>query len=350
MVGVKKNMLEVLGKHKPDHVPFWFMRQAGRYLPEYRELRKQAGGFLDMVYNPDLAAEVTLQPIRRFGMDGAILFSDILVIPQALGQKLEFLEGEGPKLEPIRDGAGAAKLNFKNFDAVLAPVYETVKKVRSGLVAEGAASTTMIGFAGAPWTVACYMVEGGSSRDFHEIKLMAYRNPEVLDAMMDLLVEATAAYLIRQIQAGAEVVQIFDSWAGALDSQLFRKWVCRPTRKIIDLIRDPYPRVPIIGFPRGAGVNYITYLQDTGVDAVSLDPQIDPKWAARILQTSVPVQGNLDPACLLAGGDALVMGVEKIVKDFSGGPFVFNLGHGIHKDTPVEHVELMVKTLRSLSI
>ncbi|MCB1592764.1 MAG: uroporphyrinogen decarboxylase [Alphaproteobacteria bacterium] len=348
MTGIKKNMLEALRKHEPDHVPFWFMRQAGRYLPEYRELREKAGSFLSLVYNPDFAAEVTLQPIRRFGMDGAILFSDILVVPQALGQRLEFVEGEGPKLEPIRDGAGAAKLGFKNFENTLSPVYETVKKVRAGLIGEGFGSTTMIGFAGAPWTVACYMVEGGSSRDFHEIKMMAFREPDVLEAVVDVLVEATAAYLIQQIRAGAEVIQIFDSWAGVLDSHQFRKWVCRPTRKIVDLVRDAYPHVPIIGFPRASGVNYITYLQDTGVDALSLDTQIDPKWAARILQSSVPVQGNLDPVYLLAGGDALVMAVEQVVRDFSGGPFVFNLGHGIHKDTPVEHVELMVKTIREM--
>lgn len=350
MAGIKKNMLEALRKHETDHVPFWFMRQAGRYLPEYRALREKAGSFLSLVYNPDMACEVTLQPIRRFGMDGAILFSDILVVPQALGQGLSFVEGEGPKLDPIRDIAGAAKLNFKNFDGVLSPVYETVKKVRSGLEAEGFGGATMIGFAGAPWTVACYMVEGGSSRDFHEIKLLAYRNPEVLEAIMDILVEGTAAYLIQQIRAGAEVIQIFDSWAGVLDSHQFRKWVSVPTKKIVDLIRDPYPHVPIIGFPRGAGVNMIAYLQDTGVDAVSLDSQTDPKWAARIIQSAVPVQGNLDPVYLLAGGDALVMAVEKIVSDFSGGPFIFNLGHGIHKDTPVEHVELLVNTLKGMKV
>ncbi|MBK9586094.1 MAG: uroporphyrinogen decarboxylase [Alphaproteobacteria bacterium] len=348
MRGIKKNMLEALRKHKPDHVPVWLMRQAGRYLPEYREVRARAGSFLDLVYDPDLAAEVTLQPIRRFGMDGAILFSDILVIPQALGQKLEFVEGEGPKLEPLRSGSDIAKLNFSVFDQTLSPVYETVKKVCSGLEAEGFTGTTMIGFAGAPWTVACYMVEGGSSRDFLEIKKLAYQHPELLEKLMDLLVEGTAAYLIRQVKAGAEVLQIFDSWAGIVDAQQFKKWVSVPTRKIVDLVREAYPQVPIIGFPRGAGVNYISYLQDTGVNALSLDPQIETKWAVRVLQSSVPVQGNLDPVCLMAGGDALILAVEKIVHDFAGGPFVFNLGHGIHKDTPVENVELLVNTLREM--
>ncbi|MCB1681125.1 MAG: uroporphyrinogen decarboxylase [Alphaproteobacteria bacterium] len=350
MQGIKKNMLEALRKHTPDHIPVWLMRQAGRYLPEYREIREKAGSFLSLVYNPDLAAEVTLQPIRRFGMDGAILFSDILVVPQALGQKLEFIEGEGPKLEPIRDVGGVVDLNFAAFDQTLSPVYETLKKVRSGLEGEGFTGTTTIGFAGAPWTVACYMVEGGSSRDFLEIKKMAYQNPELLERLMDILVEATAAYLVKQIKSGAEVVQLFDSWAGAVDAQHFKKWVSLPTRKIVDLVHEAYPNVPIIGFPRGSGVNYISYLQDTGVDAISMDSQVDTKWAVRVLQSSVPVQGNLDPVCLMAGGDAMILAVEKIVHDFSGGPFVFNLGHGIHKDTPVENVQMLVNTLREMRL
>ncbi len=348
MVSQKKNLLEVLKGYEPDHVPFWFMRQAGRYLPEYRKLRAEAGGFLDMVYNPEFAAEVTLQPIRRFGMDGAIIFSDILVTPQAMGQKLEFVQGEGPKLEPIREASQISKLNFSKFDETLSPIYETIARVKSGLQEEGFGGTTTLGFAGAPWTVACYMVEGGSSKDFLHVKTMAYRDEKMFSELIDMLVECTASYLINQIKAGAEAVQIFDSWASAVDASQFRKWVISPTRKIVDLVRDVYPDVPIIGFPRAVGHNYLAYIQDTGVSAVSMDQQLDTKWAARTLQSMVPVQGNLDPVALLAGGDALVMAIEKIITDFSDGPFIFNLGHGINKETPVEHVELAVKTIRDL--
>tara|TARA_R110001592_G_scaffold3525_12_gene19906 strand:- start:7454 stop:8506 length:1053 start_codon:yes stop_codon:yes gene_type:complete len=342
----KKNFLEVLKGHKPDHIPFWFMRQAGRYLPEYRELRAQAGGFLNMAYNPKTASEITMQPIRRFNMDAAIIFSDILVIPHALGQQLDFVQGEGPKLNPLRSASDFSTLNFSKFQQVLAPVHEAISNTRASLQSEGYNGTALIGFCGAPWTVACYMVEGGSSKDFLNIKKLGYQDERALNGLMEILVESSAQYLIDQINAGAEAVQIFDSWAGILDAQAFRKWVIQPTRQIVDLVRNVHPDVPIIGFPRCAGQNYLSYIQDTGVSAVGIDPSVDTKWAARALQTLVPVQGNLDPICLLAGGDSLVMAVEKIIGDMKGGNFIFNLGHGINKDTPVEHVEQLVALIR----
>ncbi len=350
MVHVKKNFLESLQGHRPDHIPFWFMRQAGRYLPEYRELRAKAGSFLNMAYNSDFAAEVTLQPIRRYGMDAAIIFSDILVIPHALGQDLDFVAGEGPKLDAIKDVSGLSRLNYSKFEQTLNPVYEALQKTKAGLQSEGHHGTALIGFCGAPWTVACYMVEGGGSKDYIDVKRFMYSDPNGFSELIDLLVEASAAYLIKQIEAGAEAVQIFDSWAGALDSSSFKKWVIEPTCKIVELVRDSYPNVPIIGFPRCAGSNYMNYVRDTGVTAVGLDTSVDTRWAARSLQTMVPVQGNLDPICLLTGGDALIMAAEKIIGDLKGGNFVFNLGHGINKDTPPEHVEQLVNFIRDYKL
>lgn len=346
MTHQKKNFLEVLKGHKPDHIPFWFMRQAGRYLPEYRELRAKAGGFLDMAYNPDFACEVTMQPIRRFGMDAAIIFSDILVIPHSLGQHLEFVQGEGPKLNPLRSAEDFSSLNFSKFQSTLTPVYEALSKTKTALQNEGFGGTALIGFCGAPWTVACYMVEGGGSKDFMNVKKLAYQDEAALQGLMEILVESSAQYLIEQINAGAETVQIFDSWAGALDAQSFRKWVIRPTKQIVDLVKSVHPTVPIIGFPRCAGNNYLSYIQDTGVTAVGIDPSVDTKWAARTLQPLVPVQGNLDPISLLAGGDQMIMAVEKIIGDLKDGQFVFNLGHGINKETPIEHVETLIQTIR----
>ena len=342
----KKNFLEVLKGHKPDHIPFWFMRQAGRYLPEYMELRAKAGGFLDMAYNSDMASEITMQPIRRFGMDAAIIFSDILVIPHSLGQHLEFVQGEGPKLNPLRSASDFSSLNFSKFQSTLTPVYEALSKTRTALQNEGFGGTALIGFCGAPWTVACYMVEGGGSKDFMNVKKLAYQDEAALQGLMEILVESSAQYLIEQINAGAETVQIFDSWAGALDAQSFRKWVIRPTKQIVDLVKSVHPTVPIIGFPRCAGNNYLAYVQDTGVTAVGIDPSVDTKWAARTLQPLVPVQGNLDPISLLAGGDQMIMAVEKIIGDLKDGQFVFNLGHGINKETPIEHVETLIQTIR----
>ena len=343
-----KPFLRVLnGEVIDNYIPFWFMRQAGRYLPEYRKLRAEAGSFLDMAYNPQYAAEVTMQPIRRFGMDAAIIFSDILVIPHALGQHLEFVQGEGPKLNPVRCGYDFAKLNFDRFDEILHPVYDALSSVSIALQTEGFDKTALIGFCGAPWTVACYMVEGGGSKDFINTKKLSFEDPDDFQALIDLLVEASAKYLCHKVNAGAEALQIFDSWAGALDANSFDRWCIQPTKEIVKRVRKEHPDVPIIGFPRGAGNHYLDYVKETGVTAVGIDQSISTKWARDYLQSEMPVQGNLDPGCFLAGGNQMVEAAEKIMKDLSGGPFVFNLGHGINKETPIENVELLVETIRN---
>lgn len=338
-----KPFLDALSGAVFERPPFWFMRQAGRYLPEYRELRSAKGGFLEMAFDPKSACEITLQPLRRFGMDGAILFSDILTVPMALGQSLEFAAGEGPKLGKLDVG----RLNYAAFSK-LDPVYEAVGNIKTALKVEGFDRTALIGFAGAPWTVATYMVEGGSSKDFLKTRLMMYQRPDEFTALMNVLIEATATYLINQINAGAEAVQIFDSWAGALDAQSFKRWCIQPTREIVEMVREAHPHVPIIGFPKGAGYNYLAYAQGTGVSALGLDQQVPVDWAAQVLQPLCPVQGNLDPALLMAGGDAMRNAVEQILSALSNGPFIFNLGHGIHKDTPVEHVEQLVKFIKAI--
>lgn len=343
---MNKIFLKTLAGEKTKRIPFWFMRQAGRYLPEYRELRAQKGGFLAMAMDPVSACEITMQPIRRFGMDAAIIFSDILTIPMALGMNLRFETGEGPKLDALENLQEILRLNFSAFDK-LDPVYEALRQTRVALKNEGFEYTALIGFAGAPWTVATYMIEGGSSRDFIKTKLMAYRDPEGFSALMDLLVEATARYLIDQVNAGAEALQIFDSWAGALDAQGFERWSITPTQKIIQRIRTVHPNIPIIGFPKGAGHNYLSYAQKTGVTAIGLDPQIPTHWAAQNLQTFLPVQGNLDPLCLLAGGEGLKSAAQKILDDLGNQPFIFNLGHGIHKDTPIAHVETLIEMIKN---
>ncbi len=336
----EKILIDVLKGKKVDRVPFWFMRQAGRYLPEYRDLRAKKGGFLDMAMDPVSACEITMQPIRRFGMDGAIIFSDILVVPMALGQDLRFEAGEGPKL-------GELNIDALAFDEdVLQPVYDALRETRSALAREGFKDTSLIGFAGAPWTVATYMVEGGGSKDFAKVKAMAYGQPEIFARLIDKLVEATSAYLIAQVDAGAEVLQIFDSWAGALDPHGFQHQVIEPTKRIVNAVKAEHPDVPIIGFPRGGSVHCRAYALQTGVDAIALDSIMCPFWARDNLQNLMPVQGCLDPIRLLAGGIGLEKAARKILRDFSGGPHVFNLGHGIHKETPVEHVEQLVRILR----
>jgi len=342
----QKKFLAALGGKTHRTPPFWLMRQAGRYLPEYRELRAKAGGFLDLVYNPDFATEVTMQPLRRYGMDAAILFADILIVPHGLHRSLTFAEGEGPQLEPLRAGDKLPFFSPAAFDERAAPVYESVRQIRAQLMHEGFTDTALIGFAGAPWTVATYMVEGGSSRDFVNVKRWAYSDPESFSQLIDLITQATIYYLLMQVRAGAEALQLFDSWAGVLDEQMFRRWVIGPTREIVDTLRSECPDVPVIGFPRGAGRLYQEYVQNTGVTALGLDPQVPAKWAASVLQPTVSVQGNLDPICLLAGGDALLMATENILMNLSGGPFVFNLGHGVHKDTPPEHVAQLAKLLK----
>lgn len=343
---MQKPILQVLNGKVGDKVPFWFMRQAGRYLPEYRELRKEKSGFLNTVYDPKAACEVTLQPIRRFGMDAAILFSDILVIPQALGQHLEFVQGEGPKLHSVENANDLKKLNDKNLHEILGPVYETVANVRKGLVQENFETVALIGFAGSPWTVATYMIEGGSSRDFLKTKIMAYQNPELFQNLIDKVVSATSEYLIKQIEAGAEVIQLFDSWCEILDEEQFERWVIAPTKTIVEKIHVKHPNIPVIGFPKGAGVKSAYYANKTGIQAIGVDAQTPVSWVAKNLQNALPVQGNLDPLSLFAGGEQLERSVDNILQTLSKGPFIFNLGHGIHKDTPIKHVELVVKKIK----
>ena len=337
-----KPFLQTLKGNRQAVPPIWLMRQAGRYLPEYRKVRAEVGGFLDLCFDPDRACEVTLQPIRRYSFDAAILFSDILVIPLGIGQKVWFVEGEGPKLEALNGPEDLAGLKPETAVERLAPVMETVAKLSASLPRE----TALIGFAGAPWTVATYMIEGGSSRDFAKTKLWAYRNPESFRTLMEILVEATAAYLIAQVKAGAEAIQIFDSWAGALATGGFEDWVIAPNRALVEKVRASVPHVPIIGFPRGAGVLYREFQDRTGVDAVSIDQGLPVTWARDNLQPHGTVQGNLDPFALLAGGDVLDREVDRILDDLSGGPFVFNLGHGIIKETPPDHVTRLVERVR----
>lgn len=340
-----KPLLRALAGEGMTPPPCWFMRQAGRYLPEYRALREKAGGFLEMVFDPPVAAEITLQPIRRFGLDAAILFADILVIPYALGQTVAFVEGEGPRLPPLDPREGLGGLSMAQLHARLAPIYETMARVRAGLPP----ACTAIGFAGAPWTVACYMVEGAGSRDFAGAKQMAFAHPEAFGALIDLIVDATAEYLVEQIRAGAEAVQLFDSWAGALPESAFAAWVTRPTRAIVKRVKSRAPGVPVIGFPRGAGLLYRDYVAAAGVDAVGLDPGV-PVSAAGDLQGRMPVQGNLDPIWLLAGGQPMIAEAQRILAALAGGPFVFNLGHGILPATKPETVAALVDCVRGFKV
>ena len=320
--------------------PVWFMRQAGRYLPEYRALRAEKGGFLDLVYDSASACEVTLQPIERFGFDGAILFSDILIVPHAMGQTLEFLAGEGPRLSPPLVEATLSDLrpDLSRYD----PVYETVRLCRQALDPE----VTMLGFAGSPWTVATYMIAGEGSRDQHEARAMAYRDPDAVDDIVRVIADQTVCYLRGQIDAGAEAVQLFDSWAGSLAPDEFDRWVIEPNAAIVAALKDTHPDIPVIGFPKGAGEKLPRYAERTGVDAVGLDETIDPAWADAVLPKGLPVQGNLDPLLLLAGSDALEPRIAAILDAFAGRPHVFNLGHGIDRRTPIAHVERALAALR----
>jgi uroporphyrinogen decarboxylase len=334
-------LLETLKGRRQARVPLWLMRQAGRYLPEYRALRERAGGFLAMAYDPALASEITLQPIRRFGFDGAILFSDILVIPHAMGQELWFETGEGPRLAPpLADGAWAALVAMP---ARLSPIYQTVRLTRAALP-DG---VTMIGFAGSPWTVATYMVAGQGSKDQHEARALAYRDPNCFAALIGAIEEATVAYLIGQIDAGVEAVQLFDSWAGSLAPDQFEQWVIAPTARIAGRLHEARPGIPVIGFPKGAGAKLTAYARETGIDALGVDETVDPLWAAQALPPGLPVQGNLDPVLLLAGGDALDRRTRAILEAFAGRPHVFNLGHGIGQFTPIGHVEKLIATVRA---
>ena len=333
-------LLAVLRGERRDPPPVWLMRQAGRYLPEYRALRAQKGGFLELAYDSESAAEITLQPIRRFGFDGAILFSDILVIPHALGQDLRFEAGEGPRLSPTL--VDHALDSLVAVPGRLDPIYGTIRKVRESLPAQ----TTFLGFAGSPWTVATYMVAGQGSKEQAETRRMAYRDPQAFGAIIAALVDATADYLSKQIEAGVDAVQLFDSWSGSLAPREFERWVIAPTVELVKRLHARHPQVPVIGFPKGAGGKLPAYARETGVDAIGLDETVDPVWADANLPDGLPVQGNLDPLALIAGGAPLDAAIDAIRGAFPVRPHVFNLGHGILLDTPTAHVEQLLSRLR----
>ncbi len=335
-------LLRALAGDRRIPPPIWLMRQAGRYLPEYREIRRGATNFLDLCFTPELAIEVTLQPIRRFAMDAAILFSDILVIPHALGQKVEFVEGTGPVLEPIRTLDEIRALSASAVHERLAPVYETVR----GVAAELPDDVALIGFAGAPWTVATYMVEGGTSRNFATVKRWAYGASDEFAELIDLLVDSTADYLIEQVRNGARVIQLFDTWAGALHEDALARWCLEPTVEIARRVKAADPDVRVIAFPRGAATLYARYARAEGIDGLGIDHTLERAWAKTELQPHCTVQGNLDPIALLAGGDHMRDQAEAILDSFADGPFVFNLGHGILPETPPDNVARLIDIVR----
>ena len=338
-----KPFVEVLAGHKQAVPPIWMMRQAGRYLPEYREVRAKAGGFLDLCFSPEFAAEVTLQPIRRFGFDAAIIFSDILVLPYALGRSVRFEVGEGPRLDPLdspkKINALAPEADFEKLE----PVYEALRRVRRELDPHVA----LIGFCGAPWTVATYMVAGQGTPDQAPARMMAYQHPESFAKIIDTLVENSITYLVAQLKAGANVLQIFDTWAGVLPPREFQRWSVEPTRRIVEGVRKKVPGAKIIGFPRGAGALLPAYVEATGVNAVSIDWAAEPGLVRDRVQSKVAVQGNLDPLALIAGGAALDRAVDDVLENYAQGRLIFNLGHGIQPETPIAHVEQMLKRVRN---
>lgn len=342
---ITKPFLKVLAGQQEIVPPVWLMRQAGRYLPEYRDVRAQAGGFLDLVFNPKLACEVTLQPLRRFRFDAAILFSDILIVPQALHCGVRFDAGEGPRLDRVDDDFIKA-LDPEHFDySVFLPVYETVSLIAQGMKSEGFDQTALIGFAGSPWTVACYMIEGRGGSDFATMQYWAREKSERLQTLMDHVADVTAQYLIKQVESGAEALQLFDSWAGLVcNEDDFKRWIIEPTKRVITRVRQTYPDIPIIGFPRGAGACYGIYAAELAIQALSLDQGVAITQAQEY-QKILPVQGNLDPE-ILASGKGLETEIDKIVDGLSMGAHIFNLGHGIIKETPPEHVMRLVKHLR----
>lgn len=337
-----KPLLRTLRGERLSVPPIWLMRQAGRYLPEYRKIRETAESFLSLCFNPQLAAEVTLQPIRRFGFDAAIIFSDILVVPHALGQRVSFELGEGPRLDALSDPFALQQLRLSIDHAALAPVYETIARAKSQLPA----AVALLGFCGAPWTLATYMIAGRGTPDQLPARLFAYRHPQAFAALIDRLVQASSDYLVRQFEAGADAVQIFDSWAGILPEEEFRKWCIEPIARIIAGVRGRIPAARIIGFPRGAGTRLERYLAAVPVDAIGLDWTVELSFARDRVQTGRTVQGNLDPLALLAGGDALDRAVDAILGALGKGPFIFNLGHGVLPDTPIAHVERLVARVR----
>ena len=335
-----KPLLAVLRGERRDPPPVWLMRQAGRYLPEYRELRAQRGGFLDMAYDPEAAAEITLQPLRRFPFDAAILFSDILIVPHAIGQELTFVAGEGPRLAPPLADASLDEL--KPVLERLQPIWATVARVKAQLASE----TTFLGFAGSPWTVATYMVAGQGSREQAEARSLAYQDAGKFGAIIRRVEDVTLDYLSGQVEAGVDAVQLFDSWSGSLAPAEFEQWVIDPTARIVERFRARHPGTPIIGFPKGAGGKLRAYAGETGVDAVGLDETVDPHWAAHELPKGLPVQGNLDPLALIAGGEVLRSAVKRILDAFADRPHIFNLGHGIQQTTPIKHVEELVSLVK----
>lgn len=339
MSKTEKPILEVLSGKEPSRRPVWLMRQAGRYLPEYRQLREKAENFLNLCLTPTLASEITLQPIRRFDFDAAILFADILLIPMALGQKLEFKEGEGPVLEPLENEKAIARLVYDN--KKLMPVYETVDQVKNKLPKH----TTLIGFCGAPWTVACYMIDGSSKDGFSKTKQWVKKKPETLELLIDRLISASETYLSRQIMAGAEALQIFDSWAGLLSEKDFQRFVITPTAKLVKRMKTKFPNIPIIGFPREAGAGYMPYIRETAVDALSIDQTVDLDIARNDLQSAKPLQGNLDPELLVKGGQVMKAGLRNIMTKM-GTKHIINLGHGVVPQTPVQNVAELVQYIR----
>jgi len=338
-----KMMLRALRGEAVWPPPLWLMRQAGRYLPEFRALRAQAD-FITRCMTPDIATEITLQPIRRFGMDGAILFSDILILPWAMGQSLDFVEQVGPVLTPIRSREDLNRLQPERVPEATAPVMETLRRLRKTLPA----ATTLIGFAGSPFTVACYMVEGGGSKEFAETRRMAYANPDLFGALTDLLVDSTARMLSEQIENGAEAVMLFDSWSGLLPPHQFQRWVIEPTRRIVESIRAFHADVPLIGFPRLAGTMLGHYVDRTAVNGVGLDTSVDLGVASGLVRPQVALQGNLDPLALLAGGRSLVEEARAVRDALRGRAHIFNLGHGVLPQTPPEHVAELVATVRQV--
>ncbi|MEH2509737.1 uroporphyrinogen decarboxylase [Nitrobacteraceae bacterium AZCC 1564] len=338
-----KPFVDVLSGHRQPVPPVWMMRQAGRYLPEYRELRARAGSFLDLCFTPEFAAEVTLQPIRRFNFDAAIIFSDILVIPHALGREVRFEVGEGPRLDPLDTPEKIKSLATTADFAKLEPVYEALRRVRSELNP----ATALIGFCGAPWTVATYMVAGQGTPDQAPARMLAYRKPDAFARIIDVLVENSIEYLLGQLAAGADVLQIFDTWAGVLPPHEFERWSIEPTQRIVEGVRKKVPDAKIIGFPRGAGAQLPSYVERTGVNGVSIDWTAEPTLIRERVQSRVAVQGNLDPLVLIAGGDALDRAVDDVLENYARGRLIFNLGHGIQPETPIAHVEQMLKRVRS---
>ena len=339
-------VLRVLGGEAANPPPVWLMRQAGRYLPEYRAVREKAGSFWGMALDPDIAAEVTIQPIRRFGFDAAILFSDILTVPEALGQRVTFTPGEGPSLTRVTSVEGFDR-DPEHWARYFAPVYEALRQTRAGLAREGFGDRALLGFAGAPWTLATYLAAGAGGDEQKAAKLWAYRDPEGFGQILDILAECVAFHLVRQLEAGADAVQIFDSWASGLPEALFETVVIRPTRAIVRKVRAARPDAWIIGFPRAATLaGYEHYARCTGVDALSLDTAAPMGWAAKTIGPLCAVQGNLDPLALIAGGAALDDAIGRLLDAMAGTPFIFNLGHGILPETPIAHVEQLLKRIR----